>query len=92
MYRIIQEILAHIAKTSGITTINIKTLLENGQLILCIEDNESAYQATTHSSIQDAITGSVLSSISERATLSGGEFSISNNKHGIASAMAIWNI
>lgn len=73
-YRILQESFNNIAKHSGATLVNIFLTKENGRLEMKVTDNGNGFDPHSPSSRQDSTGGLGLSSMRERAELSGGEF------------------
>ncbi len=76
IFRIIQEAFNNISKHSQATRIRISLRRKQDQLKLAIEDDGQGFDAKALRTLDFQTTGMGLSSMKERAELSGGSFSI----------------
>ena len=73
LYRILQEAFNNVAKHSEASLVKISLTRTNGELALAVEDNGKGFDLPT---VMETEMGFGLTSIGERAELSGGSFSI----------------
>jgi signal transduction histidine kinase len=86
IFRITQEALNNIAKYSQASTVNLSFLKENNNIILAIQDNGRGFNLET------VPKGLGLTTMRERAVLSGGTFAIEAAEGQGTTIRAIWNV
>ncbi|MGC9195240.1 MAG: ATP-binding protein [Syntrophobacteraceae bacterium] len=91
IFRIIQEAMNNAAKHSKAGQIQLSISLENGSIILCVKDDGIGFQRDATAS-KACGTGFGLTSMRERAELSGGKFEIESSPGSGACVMACWPI
>lgn len=80
IYRISQEALNNIAKYSQANLVHLRLQKTNGPIELTIQDNGQGFDVNEVFSTRSTKRGLGLSSMGERAELSGGSFLIESNK------------
>lgn len=85
IYRVLQEAMNNVAKHSKAASVSISLHKEATSLQLLIEDDGRGFDATTHFK-----KGLGLSSMKERAELSGGEFQIDSQDGGGTRITVSW--
>ena len=82
IFRIIQEALNNVAKHSGANLVTLWLGKENGAIEMKIRDNGKGFDVVEDAGIHRISTGVGLSSMSERARLSGGSLEIRSGETG----------
>jgi PAS domain S-box-containing protein len=90
IYRIVQEALNNVSKHSQAKTVEISLGKKNGGVALCIEDDGSGFDLH-HARSQNLGQGIGLSSMKERAHLTGGSISIQSRKGRGTAVIVSWN-
>jgi len=76
IYRVMQEALSNVAKHSKANLVRISMRKANGRIELAVEDNGLGFDLEDVLSLENAKRGIGVSSMKERAELSGGSFAI----------------
>ncbi|MCL5406204.1 MAG: response regulator [Deltaproteobacteria bacterium] len=91
IFRIIQEAMNNGVKHSKAGKISLRLSLENGSIVLCVSDNGIGFDPAAAASKRQG-AGFGLSSMRERAELSGGKFEIESKRQAGTTVMACWAI
>jgi signal transduction histidine kinase len=92
VYRICQEALNNIAKHSRADLVNLSLRKTNALIELCLHDNGQGFNVEEIFSIESYKKGLGLSSMRERAELSGGIFSIESFSGKGTTIRASWSL
>lgn len=90
MFRILQEALNNVAKHSKADLVRLALRRTHGQIDLVIEDNGQGFDPEYVWSVKKADAGVGLTSMKERAELSGGALSVESHKGRGTTVQASW--
>jgi PAS domain S-box-containing protein len=90
MFRILQEALNNVAKHSKADLVRLALRRTHGQIDLVIEDNGQGFDPEYVWSVKKADAGVGLTSMKERAELSGGALSVKSHKGRGTTVQASW--
>ena len=91
IFRIIQEAMNNAAKYSGVKEISLSLSFENGSIVLCVSDVGKGFDRASAGS-KGRGSGFGLTSMRERAELSGGKFEIDSSPGAGTTITACWEI
>lgn len=91
IFRIIQEAMNNAAKYSGVKEISLSLSFENGSIVLCVSDGGKGFDRASAVS-KGRGSGLGLTSMRERAELSGGKFEIESSPGAGTTITACWQI
>jgi len=90
IYRIMQEALNNIAKHSGADLVHLSLRKTDDKIELAIRDNGMGFDIEENLSVERSMRGLGLTSMRERAELSGGSFTIESIKGKGTTIRATW--
>jgi PAS domain S-box-containing protein len=92
IYRILQEALNNAANHSGADLVTISLIKTDGEMMLALQDNGRGFNLEEVLSVDTAKRGFGLTSMKERAELSGGSFAIESSVGEGTTIRATWKI
>lgn len=92
IYRILQEALNNAANHSGADLVTISLIKTDGEMMLALQDNGRGFNLEEVLSVDTAKRGFGLTSMKERAELSGGSFAIESGIGKGTTIRATWKI
>ena len=92
IYRVVQEALNNAARHSGAETMRISLAKTDGEITLAVQDNGQGFDLEDLLSVDTAERGFGLTSMKERAELSGGSFSIESGVGKGTTIRASWKV
>jgi signal transduction histidine kinase len=90
IFRILQEAMNNVSKHSKANLVRVALRRTDGQIDMVVEDNGQGFDVEKAKSTKDGLSGLGLTSMKERAELSGGGFSIESNKGEGTTMRATW--
>jgi len=90
IFRVLQEALNNATKHSKADVVRVALKGSNGQVELVVEDNGEGFDVEQVRSVKTLASGFGLSSMKERAELSGGSFSIESRQGAGTTIRASW--
>jgi signal transduction histidine kinase len=90
IFRILQEAMNNVGKHSKANLVRVALRRTDGQIDMVVEDNGQGFDVEKAKSTKDGLSGLGLTSMKERAELSGGGFSIESNKGEGTTMRATW--
>jgi signal transduction histidine kinase len=90
IFRIMQEALNNIAKHSRADLVNLSLRKDNGMIEVCVQDNGQGFDVNKALYLEKSKRGLGLTSMEERAKLSGGSFILESNEEGGTVIRASW--
>ncbi len=92
IYRILQEAMNNIAKHSKASLVSLSLKKGDGRIALMIQDNGQGFDLSGKASVEWPGRGLGLTSMQERAKLSGGFFSIESVKNKGTTIQVSWSV
>jgi signal transduction histidine kinase len=90
IFRILQEAMNNVGKHSKANLVRVALRRTDGQIDMVVEDNGQGFDVEQAKSTKNGPIGLGLTSMKERAELSGGGFSIESNKGEGTTMRATW--